>query len=67
MNLLEKIHKLFKFCKKNKHDSVVLINPNNPNGGYLKYKYLRYILNNLKEIINIISFLQQNLLNMEYT
>jgi len=42
------------FVKKEKPDSIVIINPNNPNGGYLKYKDLRYILNNLKEIKNII-------------
>ena len=43
-----------KFIKDEKPDSVVIINPNNPNGGYLEYKDLRYILNNLKEIENII-------------
>lgn len=42
------------FVKKNKPDSVVIINPNNPNGGYLPYQDLRYILNNLKELKNII-------------
>ena len=46
--------KYLEFVKKEKPDSVVIINPNNPNGGYLKYKDLRYILNNLKEIKNII-------------
>ena len=35
-------------------DSVVIINPNNPDGGYIKYKDLRFILNNLKEVKNII-------------
>ncbi len=42
------------FVKKNKPDSIVIINPNNPNGGYVKYKDLRHILNNLKEVKNII-------------
>lgn len=42
------------FVKKERPDTVVIINPNNPNGGYLKYKDLRYIVNNLKEIENII-------------
>ncbi len=46
--------KYLEFVKKENPDSVVIINPNNPNGGYLKYKELRYILNNLKEIENII-------------
>lgn len=42
------------FVKAHKADSVVIINPNNPNGGYLKYEELRIILNNLKEVKNII-------------
>ena len=42
------------FIKKNNPDSVVIINPNNPNGGYLPYEQLRYLLNNLKEVKNII-------------
>ena len=42
------------FVKKEKPDTIVIINPNNPNGGYIKYQELRYILNNLKEIENII-------------
>lgn len=46
--------KYLEFVKNEKPDSVVIINPNNPNGGYLKYKDLRYILNNLKEIKNVI-------------
>ena len=46
--------KYIDFVNKENPDSIVIINPNNPNGGYLKYKDLRYILNNLKEIKNII-------------
>lgn len=46
--------KYINFVKKENPDSIVIINPNNPDGGYLKYKDLRYILNNLKEIKNII-------------
>jgi histidinol-phosphate/aromatic aminotransferase/cobyric acid decarboxylase-like protein len=42
------------FIKKTNPDSVVIINPNNPNGGYLPYEQLRYLLNNLKEVRNII-------------
>tara|TARA_B100000809_G_C15138468_1_gene531792 strand:+ start:3885 stop:5057 length:1173 start_codon:yes stop_codon:yes gene_type:complete len=42
------------FVKKEKPDSVVIINPNNPDGQYIKYKNLRYILNELKDIKNII-------------
>ena len=43
-----------KFVINENPDSIVIINPNNPNGSYLKYKDLRYILNNLKKIKNII-------------
>ncbi len=42
------------FVKKSGADTVVIINPNNPNGGYLKYSELRYILNNLRAVPNII-------------
>ena len=42
------------FVKSKSPDSVVIINPNNPDGGYIKYKDLRCILNNLKEVKNII-------------
>ena len=42
------------FVKKVNPDSVVIINPNNPNGGYLPYEKIRYLLNNLKEVKNII-------------
>ena len=46
--------KYLEFVKKENPDSVVIINPN---GGYLKYKDLRYILNNLKNIIIDESFI----------
>jgi len=49
-----KTDKYIDFVKSHKPDSIVIINPNNPNGGYLKYKDLRYILNNLREVKNII-------------
>jgi histidinol-phosphate/aromatic aminotransferase/cobyric acid decarboxylase-like protein len=42
------------FVKKHNPSSIIIINPNNPNGGYLAYSELRYILNSLKEIDNII-------------
>jgi histidinol-phosphate/aromatic aminotransferase/cobyric acid decarboxylase-like protein len=48
------VEEYIKFVKGHKPDSVVIINPNNPNGGYLPYEELRYILNNLKEVKNII-------------
>jgi histidinol-phosphate/aromatic aminotransferase/cobyric acid decarboxylase-like protein len=43
-----------KFVKSQKPDSIVIINPNNPNGGYLTYEELKFIVNNLKEVKNII-------------
>lgn len=58
------------FVKKEKPDSIVIINPNNPNGGYLQYKDLRYILNNLKEVENIIideSFIHFAFENSKYS
>ncbi len=42
------------FVKSSGADSVVIINPNNPNGGYLNYSDLRYLVNNLRELDNII-------------
>jgi len=46
--------KYLKFVKTNKPDTVVIINPNNPTGGYLKRQELRYLVENLKEIENIV-------------
>lgn len=43
-----------KFIKENKVDTVVLINPNNPNGGYLKSSEIHYILESLSGLGNII-------------
>ena len=43
-----------KFIKETKADTIVLINPNNPNGGYLNGIDITYILENLKDIENII-------------
>lgn len=42
------------FVKQNKPDTVVIINPNNPNGGYFNLDDLNYLLNNLKSVDNII-------------
>lgn len=42
------------FVKNENPDSVVLINPNNPDGGYINYEKLRYILSELKYVKNII-------------
>lgn len=63
------------FVKNENPDSVVLINPNNPDAGYIDYEKLRYILSELKHIKNIIideSFIhfayedrEYNLINIE--
>ena len=42
------------FIKKHKPNSIVLINPNNPDGGYIKSQDLRTILTELEFIENII-------------
>jgi histidinol-phosphate/aromatic aminotransferase/cobyric acid decarboxylase-like protein len=46
--------KYVEFIKNEKPDTIVIINPNNPNGGYLKQDDFYYILSNLKEVSNII-------------
>lgn len=40
--------------KKERPDTVVLINPNNPNGGYLDSETVRHILRELRDVKNII-------------
>jgi histidinol-phosphate/aromatic aminotransferase/cobyric acid decarboxylase-like protein len=42
------------FIKKENPDTIVIINPNNPDGGYISYDNLRRILIELKEVDNII-------------
>lgn len=46
--------KYLDFVKREKPDGVVIINPNNPNGGYLKFEELKYIVSNLQDVSNII-------------
>jgi histidinol-phosphate/aromatic aminotransferase/cobyric acid decarboxylase-like protein len=43
-----------KFVKESNVSSIVLINPNNPNGGYINKNDLLFILNELKHLDNII-------------
>jgi histidinol-phosphate/aromatic aminotransferase/cobyric acid decarboxylase-like protein len=53
-----------------KPDTIVLINPNNPDGGYIPYPELRKILNSLKWVKNIIideSFIHFAFEDAEYT
>ena len=42
------------FVKKNDCDTIILINPNNPNGAYVNRTDLQYILNELSHLSNII-------------
>lgn len=46
--------KFVDFIVENKPDTVVIINPNNPNGGYISKDNLVFILENLKDVSNII-------------
>jgi histidinol-phosphate/aromatic aminotransferase/cobyric acid decarboxylase-like protein len=43
-----------KFIKESNVSTIVLINPNNPNGGYINKNDLLFILNELKHLDNII-------------
>ncbi len=51
-----KLHpdKFISFVKENEVDSIVIINPNNPNGGYLSLEDLKHIIESLKHLKNII-------------
>ncbi len=42
------------FVKENQVDSIVIINPNNPNGGYSSLEDLNHIIESLKHLENII-------------
>ncbi len=53
-NFLLDAEDFIKFVKKEKPDTIVLINPNNPNGGYLTKEALHHIIEELKDLKNII-------------
>jgi len=48
------VNEYIEFVKKNKIKNIVLINPNNPDGGYIPYEDLLVIISSLKELDNII-------------
>lgn len=48
------IDKYLKLVKKEKPDTVVLINPNNPDGSYLKYTDIVNLIEQLQDVDNII-------------
>jgi histidinol-phosphate/aromatic aminotransferase/cobyric acid decarboxylase-like protein len=46
--------KYIAFVRESKADSIVLINPNNPNGGYLQKDELIHVIESLKDLENLI-------------
>ena len=48
------VKKFVNFVIENSPDTIILINPNNPNGGYINKEKLNFILDNLKTVTNII-------------
>ena len=53
-NYVLNVNKYLEFIKKEQPDTVVLINPNNPNGDYLAYEQMDILLSGLKEVKNVI-------------
>lgn len=53
-NFLLDTEHFVQFVKDKGVDSVVIINPNNPNGGYLSKQDLEFMMNSLKDLTNII-------------
>lgn len=48
------IEKYIEFIKSNKIKNAVIINPNNPNGGYLSMDEMAYLIKALKDLDNLI-------------
>ena len=42
------------FVRRNNPDTVVIINPNNPDGGYIEYEMMKYVITELKDVDNLI-------------
>ena len=53
-NLRINIEKYIQLVEKEKPDTIVLINPNNPSGGYINLADIKYLLNQLRWVENII-------------
>jgi histidinol-phosphate/aromatic aminotransferase/cobyric acid decarboxylase-like protein len=53
-NFMLNTEKFVQFVHDNKVDSIVIINPNNPNGGYLSKHDLEFLMDSLKDLENII-------------
>lgn len=63
------IDRYIKLVKEKKPSTIVIINPNNPDGGYIKYNELKYIIEQLKFVENIIideSFIHFAFENYDY-
>jgi histidinol-phosphate/aromatic aminotransferase/cobyric acid decarboxylase-like protein len=45
---------LIEFCKNKEIKNLILINPNNPNGGYISNHDIHYLLKELSHLDNII-------------
>jgi histidinol-phosphate/aromatic aminotransferase/cobyric acid decarboxylase-like protein len=43
-----------RFVKHEKPDTVILINPNNPNGDYIPFDGIKYLLEELKDVENVV-------------
>lgn len=48
------IDKFLSFLKDEKPDTVIIINPNNPNGGYISIDQLSYLLDSLQDVSTVI-------------
>lgn len=48
------IDKFIQLIKTEKPDTIVLINPNNPTGSYLKFDKIKYLISECQEVENII-------------
>jgi histidinol-phosphate/aromatic aminotransferase/cobyric acid decarboxylase-like protein len=53
-NFILRPEKFISFVQDNGVDSIAIINPNNPNGGYLSLEDLNYIIESLRNLNNII-------------
>ena len=59
-NFVLDVDQYINFVKVNNPDTVVIINPNNPDGGYIGYQELKKIIRELKDVKNIIQFMKSD-------
>lgn len=48
------VNEFIDLAKKERPDTIVLINPNNPNGGYLDFETIQYLLRELRDVKSFI-------------